>query len=69
MLGRKMNKINEKRERASSGTRKSAALSRLVAKRVFARLARARKFATNFLNEEGEVFAEGRSNHNRKHVR
>ena len=53
-----------KRERASSGTRKSAALSRLVAKRLLARLARARKFVTKFLDEEGEVFAEGRSNHN-----
>ena len=58
-----------KRERASSGTRKSAALSRLVAKRLLARLARARKFVINFLNEEGEVFAEGKSNHTRKHVR
>ena len=55
-----------KRERASSGTRKSAALSRLVAKRLLARLARARKFVTKFLDEEGEVFAEGRSNHFQK---
>ena len=31
-------------ERASGGSRKNAALSRLVAKRVLARLARARKF-------------------------
>ena len=54
----------QKRERASSGTRKSAALSRLVAKRLLARLARAREFVTKFLDEEGEVFAEGRSNHN-----
>ena len=51
-----------KRERASSGTRKSAALSRLV-KRLLARLARARNFGP-ILEEEGEVFAEGRSNHN-----
>ena len=46
-----------KRERASSGTRKSAALSRLVAKRLLARLARARKFVTK--DEEGKVFAKG----------
>ena len=37
-----------RRERASSGTRKSAALSRLVAKRLLARLARARKFCSLF---------------------
>ena len=37
-----------KTERASSGTRKSAALSRLVAKRLLARLARARKFVAKF---------------------
>ena len=54
-----------KRERASSGTRKSAALSRLVTKRVLARLARARNFG-QIVDEEGEVFAEGRSNHNQK---
>ena len=48
-----------KRERASSGTRKSAALSRLVAKRLLARLARARKFVTKFLDEEGEVSRKG----------
>ena len=52
-----------KRERASSGTRKSAALSRLVTKRLLARLARARNFG-QLLDEKGEVFAEGRSNHN-----
>ena len=57
-----------KRERASSGTRKSAALSRLVAKRLLARLARARKFVTKFLDEEGEVFADGRSNYSRKNT-
>ena len=42
---------------------KSAALSRLVTKRLLARLARARNFG-QLLDEKGEVFAEGRSNHN-----
>ena len=47
-----------KREGASSGTRKSAALSRLVSKRLLARLARARNVG-QIVDEEGEVFAEG----------
>ena len=67
--GARPKREQRKRERASSGIRKSAALSRLVAKRLLARLARAREFVTKFLDEEGEVFAEGRSNYNRKHVR
>ena len=46
---------NEKGERASSGTRKNAALSRLVAKRLLARLARARNFE-QILDEEVESF-------------
>ena len=51
-----------KGERANSGKRKRAALSRLIAKRLLARLARARKFGTKLLDEEGEVFAEGKNN-------
>ena len=45
---REQRKRKKARERASGGTRKSAALSRPVSKRELARLARARDFGTNF---------------------
>ena len=45
---REQRKRKKAGERASGGTRKSAALSRLVTKRELARLARARKFVAKF---------------------
>ena len=56
---REQRKREKARERASGGTRKSAALSRLVTKRELAHLSRAREFVAKFWTRKSKFSRKG----------